>query len=76
MSRSVVITQEYFDASKESFSVNQYTIAERMESGIPQKQKCNQSPIFFELLQQSIDSPGMLTPTQQGYVIDYLQYLS
>lgn len=76
MARSTTIAQSYFNNLKKQFASNQYTIASLVESGVSVKSKCNKSPVFFQLLQENVDSPGMLTELQRDSVIDYLQYLS
>lgn len=75
MARSTSTAQIYFDNLKKQFAVNQYTVASNMEVGISSTPRCDKSPVFFTLLQENIDSPGLLTDLDRDYVTDYLQYL-
>lgn len=75
MPRSNAVAQQYFDKIKKNFATNQYLIASDAQNGIVLKQKPNPSPAFFDLLQQNIDSPGLLTDNQRDSIIDFLLYL-
>lgn len=72
---NIPISVTIFEQLRKDFSGKIYEWAALKQRGLFPILDCNQSPYFFNTIEQSIEVPDLLTSEQQLNMLDYLKQI-